>query len=101
MRAVEFFEGARNRLSMMRLTVFLSFWPASYVIITNPTETMLGLYLGAYVIGYIGGKSADTFMADKQLAAASDSDTISTATASSMVVEERSTKSIGTRKRSF
>lgn len=58
-RWIEFFEGAGNRLSMMRLTIFLSFWPASYVLIKQQTETMLGLYLGAYVAGFIGGKRAD------------------------------------------
>ena len=58
-RFPEFFEGAGNRLSMTRLMVFLSFWPASYVLIKQQTETMLGLYLGAYVLGYVGGKGFD------------------------------------------
>lgn len=66
MRLTELFESDIGRLSMMRLTMFLSFFPASWVIIKNPTETMLGLYLGAYVTGYLGGKFADTALATKQ-----------------------------------
>ena len=90
MRLIELFEGGKeNRLSMSRLLMFMSFWPSSLVLITNPTETMLGLYLGAFIGGYVGGKSADIFMGDKKLEVASDSDTVSTDTASSVVVEKR------------
>lgn len=58
-RWLEFFENDISRLSMTRLTVFLSFWPASYVVITHPTEGIFGLYLTAYVASYLGGKWAD------------------------------------------
>lgn len=58
-RWIEFFEGDNMRLSMTRLTIFLSFWPASWVLIKSSTETLYGLYLGAYVVGYLGGKWAD------------------------------------------
>lgn len=44
---------------MTRLLCFISIFPASYVLLTNPSEAMLGLYLGAYVASYIGGKGAD------------------------------------------
>ena len=60
-RWIQFFEGDKNRLSMMRLTVFLSFFPASYVVIATKSEGTLDWYLGAYVLGYVGGKSADVF----------------------------------------
>lgn len=55
----EFFEGENNRLSMMRLTVFLSFFPASYVVVKTQSEGTLGWYIGGYVLGYVGGKGAD------------------------------------------
>lgn len=61
-RLVEFFEGDSGRLSMTRLLCFLSFIPASYVILKEPSEGMLGWYLGAYVLGYVGGKGADVLM---------------------------------------
>ena len=57
MRLIELFEGGKeNRLSMSRLLMFMSFWPSSWVLVTNPTETMLGLYLGAFIGGYVGGQ---------------------------------------------
>ncbi len=61
-RLVEFFEGDSGRLSMTRLLCFLSFIPASYVLLKDPSEGMLGWYLGAYVLGYVGGKGADVLM---------------------------------------
>jgi len=62
----EFFEGETFRLSMPRLTMFLSFWPSSYIVMKNPTETMLGLYLGTFAAAYLGGKGIDAVMAPKQ-----------------------------------
>lgn len=59
MRWLEFFEGERNRLSMTRLTVFMSFFPATYVVVVTKDPDALGWYLGAYVLGYVGGKGAD------------------------------------------
>lgn len=61
-RLVEFFEGDDHRLSMMRLTVFMSFFPSSYILVTHATEGMLGWYIGGYVLGYVGGKTTDIFM---------------------------------------
>lgn len=65
-RLVEFFEGENQRLSMTRLLCFLSFFPASYVLYKNTEKIniseILGIYLTAYVLGYVGGKTADIFM---------------------------------------
>lgn len=64
-RLIEFFENDNKRLSMTRLLCFLSFIPASYVLLKAPSEGMIGWYLGAYVLGYVGGKGADVFMKGK------------------------------------
>ncbi len=58
-RSIEFFEDDQSRLSMTRLLCFLSFWPASWVIVVKGNEAMLGWYLSAYVLGYVGGKVSD------------------------------------------
>lgn len=58
-RSIEFFQGESGTLSMTRLLCFLSFFPASYVVIIAKTENILGWYLGAYVLSYVGGKTAD------------------------------------------
>jgi hypothetical protein len=58
-RFVEFFEGENNRLSMTRLTVFLSLFPSSYVVVATESPDALGWYIGGYVLGYVGGKGAD------------------------------------------
>lgn len=54
-----FRDGSGNR-SMSRLLSFLSFWPASAVLLAMPSEGALGLYLAAYVGGYLGGKALET-----------------------------------------
>lgn len=61
-RLSEFFESDSGRLSMTRLLLFMSYFPATYVMVVQPTETIFGLFLGAFVMGYAGGKSADTWM---------------------------------------
>jgi hypothetical protein len=65
-RLIEFFEGEDGRLSMTRLLCFLSFFPSSYVVIKcvyRPSiDMVLGIYIGGYVLGYVGGKTADIFM---------------------------------------
>lgn len=58
-RLVEFFEGEERRLSMTRLLCFMSFFPATVVVLRDGTEATLSWYLGAFVLGYIGGKGAD------------------------------------------
>lgn len=55
----EFFQDEEGHNSMTRLLCFLSFWPASWVVVQNPGEASLGWYLGAYVLGYAGGKAVD------------------------------------------
>lgn len=100
-RAVEFLEGAGNRLSMTRLLMFLAFWPATYVVVREPNSETLGWYLGAFVLGYVGGKSADVFVGNRQLETSGDSDTVSVTTSTSDVVAKRSVKSAGARKRPF
>lgn len=57
----QFFEGEDGTPSMTRLLCFLSFFPASYVVVSTKSAEALGWYLGAYVSGYIGGKTADAF----------------------------------------
>lgn len=65
MRWVEFFEGDSNRLSMARLLCFLSFFPSSFVVIDTKDSNALGWYLGAYVVGYVGGKFGDALAKPK------------------------------------
>ncbi len=75
-RLHEFFEGDDHRLSMSRLLCFMSFFPASYVVIRNydslQVPEILAVYLGAFVLGYVGGKTADIWMKPKEPA---DADT--------------------------
>jgi hypothetical protein len=66
LRYVELLEGGGgNRLSMTRLLMFLAFWPATYVVVTNPDEGFYSWYLSAYVLSYIGGKTADRIGTDE------------------------------------
>lgn len=58
-RWIEVFEGENNRLSMMRLTVFMSFFPASGVLVYIKNTEALAVYLGAYVGGIVGSKTVD------------------------------------------
>lgn len=60
-RSIEFFEGDNGLLSMTRLLCFLSFFPASYVVMASKNEGTLGWYLGAFVISYVGGKVTDVY----------------------------------------
>lgn len=52
----EFFEDDDKMLSMSRLLCFLSFFPASYVVIITKSVDSLGWYLGAFVLQYVGAK---------------------------------------------
>ncbi len=60
-RWIEFFADNDNRLSMSRLTVFMSFWPATLLVMRLGSEMALGLYLGTYVGGYSASKVTDIF----------------------------------------
>lgn len=61
----QFFEDNNGGLSMTRLLCFLSFWPASYVVIKDGTEATLAWYLGTFALSYLGGKGADVIAAIK------------------------------------
>lgn len=101
MRWVELFEGNGRRLSMSRLLVFMAFWPSAWAMLKNPTETMVGLFLGAFVANYIGGKSADVFMGVEKLAASGDSSASSDSSVTSSVVEKSSATTTKSKRRAF
>lgn len=61
-RLTEIFEAEDKRLSLSRVLSFLSFWPASWVLLKMPTEGMLGIYLTAFSVAYLGGKGLDAMM---------------------------------------
>ncbi len=50
---------------MTRLLCFMSFFPSSYVVLKDASESTLSWYLGAYVLGYVGGKGADAYRGKK------------------------------------
>lgn len=60
MRFSEFFEADDGRLSMTRLIVFLTFPPATWVLLQDGDQ--LSNYLGFYIGGYAAGKASDIFM---------------------------------------
>lgn len=64
-RWVQFFEGNHNTLSMSRLLCFLSFFPATYVLVQNPSSDMLAWYLSAYAVTYVGGKFSESLSRNK------------------------------------
>lgn len=58
----QFFEADDGRMSMTRLLCFLAFWPSSYKLILIDSKDVADAfmwYLGAFVLGYVGGKFAD------------------------------------------
>lgn len=55
-RFIEFFSDDNNQLSMSRLLCFMCFWPSTWVLLKNPTENMMGYYLGAFIVNYVGGR---------------------------------------------
>jgi hypothetical protein len=57
----EFFQNNDGENSMSRLLAFMSFFPASFVLLWIHSVEALASYLAAYVTGYIGGKGADIF----------------------------------------
>lgn len=66
-RLIEFYESDVGRLSMSRLLCFMSFFPASFVVCATKSDEALAWYLGAYVLGYVGGKAADVFGKKKEV----------------------------------
>lgn len=76
MRASEFFEAEDGRLSMTRLIVFLTWVPATIVLLSDSDQ--LTTYLSFYVGGYAIGKGIDAFVAPKQSkTSVNSSDTVS------------------------
>lgn len=73
-RLIEFFEGDTGRLSMTRLTLFTSFFPASYIAVKTLDANIFMAYVGAYVLGYVGGKGADMLASRKGSANADSPD---------------------------
>ena len=65
-RFLEFFEDQDGGLSMTRLLCFISIFPASFVVVATKDEGTLSWYLGAYVLGYVGGKATDAFSKPKK-----------------------------------
>lgn len=66
-RLVQFFESDGGQLSMSRLLAFLSFFPATVVVLSTKTDNALQWYVGAYVTGYVGGKCMDAFMPGEEI----------------------------------
>lgn len=66
---IEFFEDDAGRLSMSRLLCFMSFFPATYILIANVKSDKIAdillWYLSAFVLSYLGGKGADVLMKPK------------------------------------
>lgn len=64
-KVIEFFEDSDSRGSMTRLLCFFAFIPATFLIFTISNDdakvNALGVYLGAFVLQYIGGKGADAW----------------------------------------
>lgn len=60
-KLLEFFQDNTGAFSMGRLMFFLSFFPASFVVLYTEDTDALGLYLGAYAVSYVGGKCADAY----------------------------------------
>ena len=55
----EFLEGENQRLSVMRLLMLLSFFPATSVLFYIKNTEALAAYLGAYVLNSVGNKWMD------------------------------------------
>lgn len=55
----EYLKDKNNKPSLSRLLALLSWPPATVAMFHIQTEGALGLYLGAYAAGYVGGKFAD------------------------------------------
>lgn len=44
---------------MSRLLCFMSFFPATYVLVSTRSDTALGWYLATYAAAYVGGKMSE------------------------------------------
>lgn len=67
---IEFFHDEKGALSMTRLVYFGAFFVSSYAVIKSSETPYVGevltAFLGAFVVGYVGGKGADAFQAAAQ-----------------------------------
>ena len=63
MKFKQFFQDDSNILSMSRLLMFAAYPPSTYILLVNAKSQyiteLLGVYVGAFVLGYIGGKFAE------------------------------------------
>ena len=59
------FDMSANMECMSSLLCFLSFIPATVELWRINSDNALGWYLGAYVLGYVGGKGCDAMRRDK------------------------------------
>ena len=66
-RWIEFFEGNKHQLSMARLLVFAAFVVAAPLTWRIATTEALATFLGAFVINYAAGKTADVFMSKQNV----------------------------------
>lgn len=64
-RLFEFFEDSTGRASSSRLLVIGAFLVSAPLTWKIGTSEALGIFLGAFVINYAAGKTADIFMAKK------------------------------------
>lgn len=51
-RLTEFFEGENKRLSMPRLCMFMSFWPATAVMLWKQEADIFAWYLSSFAAAY-------------------------------------------------
>ena len=72
-RWIEFFEGENKRLSMARLLTFISWFPASGILLWVRTTEALSVYLGAFVLNSVANKAIDVQGRKKTNANKSDS----------------------------
>lgn len=65
-RIQEFWEADNGRMSMARLLQFLSFPPATGILIYMHTTEALSMYLSAYVLNGIANKGIDKWGVKKR-----------------------------------
>lgn len=60
-RFAEFLEGENRVLSMARLLTFMSWFPATGIVIYLRTTEALSVYLGAFVLNSVANKGIDVY----------------------------------------
>ncbi len=56
---LEFFQADNNKLCMAHLTLFMCWFPATWVLLKTETSDALAVYLGAFVLNRAWGKYVD------------------------------------------